>query len=244
MPAGHRRSSFPEHLKSFFNAGPDFDLSLELGTAGNDQHAAAAISRLWSYPQIEGPWITRLVPNGSEGEFGILRIAGVSASLPFAAYRIREQHSARDKSGSKIQFGVSTEEPSDWLTLGIPVRALRAQWSVDDTWCVATQPWLLMLCDGLARVADHIHTHAPIAVGVMGEETSGCWRRPTPTRAREAHQDYPPLALLNAEVIEQRGAVVLPPDLWAELAPDAPPFILDAGLHYVPPQPNAHLTGA
>jgi len=56
---------------------------------------------------------------------------------------------------------------------------------------------------------------------------------PTPARAHEAHQGYPPLAVLTAEVIEARGGFVLPPELWTQLASGITPFIMSSGLHYV-----------
>jgi hypothetical protein len=238
------RRGFPENFKSYFSGGPDFDLSLELGRAGNDHHAHTALSRLWMCPNVDGPFLESLVPRGPECQFGILQIAEAALKLPFLLYWIREQSASEEGLRSKIRFGIQTQEPSDWLTLGIPVRALRAHWSVDDSWRVATQPWLSELCAALAEVANHIYSDARLALGVMGEETSGCWRSPTALRAKEAHQEYPPLALLNAEVIENRGAFVVPPDLWAKLAPHTEPVVLSSGLLYVPPHPCSALTGA
>jgi hypothetical protein len=103
---------------------------------------------------------------------------------------------------------------------------------------------LTVLCSAFSEIADHIYSQVPFAAGVMGEEASGCWRRPTPAREKKAHQAYPPLALLNADVIEKRGAFVVCPDLWAELACNSRATALPSGLLYAPPQPNTPLIGA
>jgi hypothetical protein len=115
---------------------------------------------------------------------------------------------------------------------------------MDLAWSIATQPWLSTLCRAFSGMADHIHHRAPLACGVIGEEAGGCWRRPSPTRAQEAHQGYPPLALLTIDAIQERGGFVVPPDLWIQFAPSVAPVALPSGLLYAPPMPNAVLTGA
>jgi hypothetical protein len=181
--------------------------------------------------------------------FGLLTSDLVGCSLPFRLSLIREERAQplaapNDPQEVRVEFGVQTQQPSDWATLDIPVRALAAVWPVDVTWSVGGQPWLLPLCRALADVADHVHAHAPILGGVLGEETSGCWRVPTQTRAGEAEQGYPPLAVLSAEAVEERGGFVVTPDLWRRLAPRADAVALPSGLLYAPPRPAARLTGA
>jgi hypothetical protein len=236
--------------------GPAFCLSLELGFAGNDAHATAALTALWSCPLVEGPWaepgdIGRIASRGgpATSPFGLFTSGPVGHSLPFSLSLIREERAQPpappdDPQEVRIEFGVQTRQPSDWATLDIPVRALAAIWPVDITWSVAGQPWLLPLCRALADVADHVHTHAPILGGVMGEETSGCWRVPTRMRVSEAEQGYPPLAVLSAEVVEERGGFLVTPDLWRRLAPRVDAVALPSGLLYTPPGPTARLTGA
>lgn len=219
------KGELPAELMAYFGSGPWFDLSVELGPTGNTALQSAALSRLWTCCRVSGPWVgpTKL----PQTPFGILKMVDDGAPrLPFAACSIREQ------------------DASDWLTLGIPVRALQAHWPVDGSWCLATQPWLATLCSALSEVADHLYAQIPFAVGVMGEEASGCWRCPTSARAGEAHQGYPPLAVLSAEVIEERGGFVVPPDLWANLKPSSTSVVLPSGLLYSPPQHNATLNGA
>jgi len=143
-----------------------------------------------------------------------------------------------------VQFGIQTQEPSDWLTLGVPVRVLAALWPVDNSWSVASQPWLVNLCGVMADIAGHVHGHAPLLGGVIGEEASGCWRVPTPRRADEAEQGYPPLAVLTTQAIEERGAFLVTRQLWQQLAPRAEPVALTSGLLYAPPMPDARLLGA
>lgn len=237
--------------------GPDFNLSLELGAVGDDTHVAAAVSALWTCPAVDGPWedadaiglaekrgLTRDWLDTKLWRFGILKAAYQTSSLPFIVYFIREKTASAEQLAEKIQFGIQTQSPSDWLTLGIPIGVLRRKWQVDDSWITDKQPWLQGLCLLLADVADHVHRHAQILAGVMGEEASGCWRNPTPARTHEAHQGYPPLAVMSADVIEARGGLVLPSELWKRLAPNADPLVMPSGLYYVPPRPTAPLTGA
>ena len=233
--------------------GPAFCLSLELGFAGDNTHATAA---LWSCPLVEGPWaepgnIGRPVCHGdpTSSRFGLLTSSLVGRPLPFRLSLIREERAQPPKpldepQEVRVEFGVQTQQASDWTTLDIPVSALAAVWPVDITWSVAGQLWLLPLCRALADVADHVHAHAPILGGVVGEETSGCWRVPTQTRAGEAEQGYPPLAVLSTEVVEKRGGFVVTPELWRRLAPRANAIALPSGLLYAPPRPAARLTGA
>jgi hypothetical protein len=245
------------HDPTILLGGPDFNLSLELGAVGDDTHVAVALSALWACPVVDGPWadagaVGVTEKKGSVSEwldtkrwrFGLVRMEALASSLPFVVHCIREQKASAEQLAAKIQFGIQTQQPSDWLTLGIPIGVLRSAWSVDNSWITDNQPWLRDLCALLADIADHVHQNAQIVAGVMGEEASGCWRNPTPARAHEAHQGYPPLAVMTAEVIEARGGFVLPIELWKQLAPDVEPRIMSSGLYYVPPRPNAPLTGA
>ena len=239
------------HDPAILVGGPDFDLSLELGAAGDDAHVAAALSALWTCPLVDGPWadagaIGVADQQGPVSEwldtkrwrFGCLRMNAISRSIPFMVRHVREQHAPAE------QLAAKTQEPSDWLTFAIPVGVLRSAWSVDNSWITDNQPWLRDLCLLLAGIADHVHHGVRSVAGVMGEEASGCWRNPTSARALAAHQGYPPLAVMTAEVIEARGGFVLPIALWKRLAPSVDPCIMPSGLHYVPPRPNARLTGA
>jgi hypothetical protein len=238
------KRELPADLKAHFGSGASFDLSLELGPAGDQHRGNTAIERLWTCANIVGPWFGSIVRNGPECQFGILEMPDGAPPLPFIVHWIQERRASDDDLAAPIQFGIQTQEPSDWLPLGIPVRALRSRWPVDGSWRVMKQPWLSTLCSALVGIADHIYAGVPFYVGVMGEEASGCWRRPTPTRQQEAHQGYPPLALLSVEVIEERGGFLVSPDLWAQLAPVVVPGVLPSGLLYVAPRPDAALLGA
>ena len=228
------------------NYGAHFGLSLEIGPVGDDRHVVEAWSALWTCtsPNIGGPWeaseyigdmqrrllIGDQCSNPPRRSYGMLTIGTSFPSWPFGFYWIREDEK-------------TVEEPSDWLTLGIPVSAMRSLLSFDGSWSVTTQPWLATVCRALADIADHINCHIRLAGGAMGEETSGCWRRPTPGRLRRAHQGYPPLAVLTAEVLDDRGGLVVAADLWQQLAPRLEPVTLPSGLLYAPPRPEAALTG-
>lgn len=223
--------------------GAHFDLSLELGFAGDDQHIIEVSTAFWACPQVDGPWDeprstgtgrTSLVRDEAilkRQRYGRLCPGDPFPTLSFALAWVREN-------------GVKTQEPSDWLTLGLPVAALKSLPSFDGSWTTATQPWVATLCRFLAGIADEVHRQTPIAGGVLGEEASGCWRRPTPGRVGRAHQAYPPLAVLSANAVENRGGFLIPSDLWEQLAPKVAPIALPSGLYYAPPQPLAPLTGA
>lgn len=251
MTIRHRREDF---------WGPHFCLSLELGFAGRDEQMTAALSAFWKCPGVEGPWAEPGDIGRSEGHglaadssirpasYGRITTEALASPIPFVLHPIREKRarsSVPDPNPSvNIQFGIQTKEPSDWLTLGMPVRVLAALWPVDESWSVASQPWLVQLCGVLADIAGHVHGHAPLLGGVIGEEASGCWRVPTPHRAGEAEQGYPPLAVLTAQAVEERGAFLVTQQLWQRLAPRAEPVVLTSGLLYAPPMPDARLSGA
>ena len=217
-----------------FAAGPHFSLSLDLGFAGQDEQVMAALSTLYACPRVHGIWAEpqdvgtldlRGFPSpydAAQPPYGLLTIDAATPPIPFVLHVIRESRAENDR-GSSIKFGIQTQAPSDWMTLGIPACMLATLWSVDHTWSVASQPWLAELCHALSGVADHVHAHAPILSGVMGEEASGCWRMPTPVRMGEAEQGYPPLAILTTQVIEERGGFVVTPELWHQLAPSTKP---------------------
>jgi hypothetical protein len=220
------------------NYGAHFSLSLELGPAGDDRRVSEAWSALWTCPSpsIDGPWERsdqiddtqqRIHIGGQHNEppgrsFGTLTLGAPFPPWPFGFYSIREDEKTRD-------------EPSDWLTLGIPVSAIQLLPSFDGSWSIITQPWLATICRALADIADHINRHSPIVLGVIGEECSGCWRKPTARRIRRADQAYPPVAVLTTQVIEERGGILVTADLWRELAPRIDPITLPSGLLYAPP---------
>lgn len=247
------------YLKEDF-LGAHFSLSLELGSAENGSRAAVQ-SAFWKCPAVQGPWtdldnigrpdrtLLNANDNTQRSPYGLLTVSAEMPPMAFILYAIKEeraqkQESDTSSSGKKVQFGVQTQEPSDWLTLDIPVCILAAAWLVDDSWSMATQPWLATLCRVLADVANHVHACTPILGGVMGEEASGCWRVPTPTRITEATQGYPPLAVISSQAIAERGGFVITPEIWTQLTPNANYVSLPSGLRYVPPNPSAQLTGA
>lgn len=250
----------PDHYAREDFLGAHFSLSLELGFAEDDARTAVQPA-FWECPGVRGPWVdlneigrpdrTGFAANADTRRppYGLLTISAEMPPLPFVLYsiretRVREPEPDLGSSGVKVQFGIQTQEPSDWLTLDIPVRMLAAAWPVDDSWSVATQPWLANLCCVLASVADHVHARVPILGGVMGEEASGCWRVPTSVRVIESEQSYPPLAVLTVQAIVDRGGFVVTPEMWSRLAPHAPYVSLRSGLLYVPPNPSARLIGA
>jgi hypothetical protein len=223
--------------------GPHFGLTLELGAAGDDERFIRATSAFWRCPLVTGPWREAvelgnresIAPAekffGMKAAYGLLTARADQPLLPFALYQIRE---GRD----------SEAEPADWLTLGIPVAALPSPELGEFSWSLKEKPWLVDLCRTLAVVASHVHGHVRITAGAIGEEISGCWRRPTSNRELEADQGYPPLALLSADAIDQRGGFVIPDGLWEQLGPSAVPELLSFGLRYAPPLPDAELRGA
>lgn len=177
--------------------------------------------------------------------FGFLHILNKEISIPFSAYEITEGNSLKIENHRDDLYSDTLErEHSDWLSIGIPVALLKRFFQVDESWISERQPWLVDLCEAFANVADHVHSKVPIWTGAIGEEISGSWRRPTEKRQACAVQDYPPLALMSANVIETRGGVLLSQDIWNDLKSNVEPVVLPSGLLYVPPRPNAPLLGA
>ncbi len=224
--------------------GAHFGLTLELGFAGNDDAVKTASAALWDSPHVQGPWSDRrkigdmqaLAPATARSRlersrFGLLKTGIDPAIVPFALYWMREEG---DESG----------EASDWLSLDIPVSAFRSRPSANADWSVASKPWLADLCQTLAEVADHVHARIPIVAGALGEEISGCYRRPTAERLANADPAYPPEAVLDAAAIDARGGFVVSAELWGQLKPIVAPTILRSGLRYVLPRPARSLQGA
>ncbi len=137
-------------LSSLFG-GADFDLSLELGLVGDDAHVAAALAALWTCSILSGPWadvdsigvagrqalVTERLNAKYWRFFGLLQTGVATPSLPFVVHSIREQKASVEQHATTVQFGTRTQEPSDWLTIGIPVRALCSLWSIDNSWIAA-----------------------------------------------------------------------------------------------------------
>ena len=238
--------------RDFF--GPWFDLSIELGTGlAGDRVLGTLQSALWESPRVIGPWLrpediglTDRADATANGESLKMLYGQLTATdlpiLPFALSWIREGSMSAWSGVTRPE--IEYEDPARWLRLSIPVGIIAAVWDVDHTWCAASQPWLIRLCRILADVADFAYSRAPILGGVMGEEASGCWRTPTPGRLPLSTRDYPPLALIDAQAVIERGGFVIAPTMWDELGYSEPHVILESGLRYVPPNSAAGLTGA
>src|ERR1044072_3821416 len=240
------------------HGGPAFGLTMELGTAGDDLRLATACEAFCDCPSVDGPWtdsasfgdvsrrapvVTQNIP--TKACYGLLHVKNVVEPIPFAAHLIRDSGSiASENDAVESSPQTSVPELSDWLSIDIPTTVLSNIYQVDGSWTVASQPWLMDLCAALANLADHVHSRVSLCSASIGEEVSGSWRHPTESRRAHADQSYPPLALMSAEVIEARGGVLLPRNLWNELRPKAQPSILSSGLLYVPPRLNAPLLGA
>jgi hypothetical protein len=238
--------------------GPSFGLTMELGQVGDDLRSTLACEAFWEGTSVYGPWtetssfgdISRLASVVSKGVvsktcYGQLNVANITTLIPFTAYLISEAGSVAYGDGARVSHLQSpAPELSDWLSIGISTAVLDDFYQVDDNWVAASQPWLLDLCAAFANLADYVHSKVSLCSGAMGEEISGCWRHPTSNRRAHAYQEYPPMALMSAEVVETRGGVLLPRDLWNELRPNVEPITLPSGLLYVSPRLNAPLLGA
>ena len=137
-------------IEDFFR--PAFCFSLELGFAGDDAHAIAALAALRSCHIVEGSWSepgdigqTALHGDTATSRFGLLTSRLAENSLPFRVSLIREQHAQPQELTAtlqeiRVEFGVQTQQPSDRVTLDIPVSTLAALWAADITWAVASRP--------------------------------------------------------------------------------------------------------
>jgi hypothetical protein len=239
--------------------GAAFGLTMELGAAGNSRRRARACEVLWSSALVDGPWldaaslgiqsrrvqITDACAPDERHYCGVLRIAGSVDEIPFAMHAMSDDSSLAGGNGAQGSVQkMAGPELSDWLTIDVPVALLNRFFRVDRSWKVESQPWLWDLCMAFAKLADHVHSMVPICSGAIGEEISGAWRRPTESRNGHDVQGYPPLALMSANVIETRGGVLVPPDLWNDLRPSVEPIVLPSGLLYAAPRPSVPLLGA
>src|SRR5437762_2077284 len=113
---GSGEQELPADLKAHFESGLSFDLSLELGPAGDRERGNKAIEHLWTCTGVSGPWAGSIVPNGPECEFGILEMFDV-ASLPFIVQCIQESCASDHDLAQPIKFGIQTREPSDYARI-------------------------------------------------------------------------------------------------------------------------------
>jgi hypothetical protein len=231
---------------------------MELGKAGDDLRSATACEAFWDCLSVDGPWtdsatfgdinrrdpvVTQCV--ATKTCYGLLHVGNVVKPIPFAAHLIRDSGSIANENGTaEPSMQTPASELSDWLSIDIPETVPGDLYQVDGSWTVASQPWLMDLCAALANLADHVHSRVPLCSAAIGEEVSGSWRHPTDSRRLHADQNYPPLAVMSADVVETRGGVLLPLDLWGELKPKAQPINMSSGLLYVTPRLNAPLLGA
>jgi hypothetical protein len=231
-------------------AGPAFGVTLELGEAGDGPRSEIAWKAFWASPLIEGPWFDLALLGDTDRRmddvcqcaaggrcYGALRVIGTTESIPFVGYRITDESSIGSQQTSLVKA-------SEWISMDIPVVVLRQFYQIDNSWTLASQPWLTHVCSAFAGVANQVNTKLSIWSGAIGEEISGSWRRPVGHRQALLNQDYPPLAQMSSEVIENRGGVFVPLDLWNELKPKIDPIVLPSGLLYVPPRTDVPLLGA
>lgn len=165
--------------------------------------------------------------------------------MGFSSHLVSERN-AYDGSPSDelVRFHGGFGEGADWLTIDVPVPMIGALPSASGALSVTSHVQVSWLCDAFARVADVIFGAVPFRCAVVGEEVSGCWRSPTPSRLALATPDYPPQAVLSADVTEKRGGFFLSPEVWSEISPGVAPTRLPSGLLYVPPMPDVPLYGA
>lgn len=241
-----------------FSGGPAFQLTLELGFGRDHRRMERALSSFWECRRVTGPWLDSSsfgdiehtsFPMRSElldkTQFGILTINSDSAPLPFALFPITEEGALTVEKGALVPYIQDrVPENSAWLTLNLTSAQLAKQFHVDDSWTMRSQPWLALLCDVFAEIVDAVHARAPLKSAAIGEEISGCFRRPTQNRLVHDCQGYPPLAVVSTNIIENRGGLFVDRVLWDQLNPKMDAVILPSGLYYVKPQLDAALLGA
>ena len=191
--------------------GSYYELSLELGPAGNDDLTECAIRALWQYPRLQGPW-------GDRGEFGslpsVISIGGPDSVTSAYGCLLGPE----DRELGCIMWLIRPDGDADYLDLSIPVGWLEYQYHVRYPLDSATNHWLSPLDDLLADLAGWIFTEAPFQVGWIGEEAGSA--------APMAHE------LTAADC--QRGGIILPEATWRRLSPPVEPAPISAGLVYVP----------
>ncbi len=139
----------PDHYAREDFLAAHFSLSLELGFAEGDARTAVRPT-FWECPNVGDPWVdlneigrpdrTGFAANADTRRppYGLLTVYAGMPPLLFVLYsiratRVREPEPDPGSSAVKVQFGIQTQEPSDWLTLDIPVRMFAAAWPVEDS---------------------------------------------------------------------------------------------------------------
>lgn len=188
--------------------GSFYELSLELGPAGDDAAAGRAIESLWSYPLLEGPWNDR-------SEFSSIPGSIVLSGEASAVYGCLLGPADADL--GCVMWLIRVAGESDFLDLAIPTAMLERVYRVAYPLDYETNPWLRGLDDVLVGVATTVFASVPFQLGLLGEEAGGV------TTARE----------LSASDCE-RGGVLVPEATWLKLAPARTPISISPGLIYAP----------
>jgi hypothetical protein len=198
-----------EYLSDESWSGSHYQLSLELGPPGNDVLAVQALRALWSQSGIRGPWRDR----SSLGE------ARDDAALTPEGMHLYGCFALDDAVEVGCTSNLIRDRDSDWLNLSIPVGMLGRRLPITYPLELETNPWTIAFDERLARIGAAIYGVTPFRLGLVGEEVSGA------CSATELTSEYC-----------ERGGFLVPPALWATLAPKRTPILLENELVYVPPR--------
>ncbi len=197
-----------EYLQEDRWRGSFYEISLELGPAGDDKCVDRALRALWSRPEVCGPWLDR----SDVGAETVNVSAEVSYPRLYGSFVFDD---GRDVGCMSHIIRVDGE--SDWLDFSIPTGMLEYRFKVLYPLDRATNPWMVDVDEALARVGSAIYDVVPYKLGILGEETSGA-----------ACADE--LTALDCE----RVGFLVPASLWRRLKPKREAILISNELIYAP----------
>jgi hypothetical protein len=171
--------------------GSYYELCLELGPMGDDDHLKKALGSLWSQPALSGPWRDRAHVGRS-----VEKPSGDLLDPLYGLMKIDEHVEV-----GCVSHVVREDEGSDWLDLCIPTGMLELVYPVRYPIDPKANPWTRRLDRIFCSIGAGIFAQARFELGVLGEEVSGMLSYRT----------------LGADDL-QRGVLLLPMDRWGHFA--------------------------
>ncbi|WP_404309299.1 hypothetical protein [Neorhodopirellula lusitana] len=145
--------------------GSYYELCFELGPSGDDETLLTAIRRLWTYPNLSGPWRNR---KDYDSDLAALAISGDSYHFYYGTLSVP----SADRVGC-LTCVVREPDGSDWLDLCIPTGMLERVYDIQYPLYSEPNPWIPPLNSLFIDIAIHFYAEIDFQLAVIGEEASG-----------------------------------------------------------------------
>jgi hypothetical protein len=200
----------PENWRGAF-----LELAIELGPRDNSR-LRGAVAACWSHPRLLGPLFD---PRTHEPFRPIEDVMGQDGGWNWsAAGQLRLDEAIVGCATYAIR-----DPRVDWLDLSIPVGMLELAYDVTYPLTRESNAWLASVDLVLAAIGDHVASHVPYELALIGEEVLGAWSSDPDDRGA-----------IMREQIEKYGGALIGRRLWNRLDPSVPSVQLSSGLRYVP----------